>query len=788
MTTDPNTAAKRTVVSMVPPAPAAAAPTMPLHHGPGPMAPTVPNSRDFQQTRHEHMHLAGTEGLSEPASDQPRIRLTPGKVVPGTRYRILRWLGEGGMGVVYEAEHIDIERRVAMKILRFDLSQQDRMATVFRDEARAASRIGSKQIVEIYDFGELQDGRLFFCMELLSGGDLVPDTEDEWVRPPRLIALLRQVAKGLGAAHRAGIVHRDIKPENIIVVDTERPDTVKLVDFGISTMLAAGKGEGASIAGTPHYMAPEQISGEAFDGRLDMYAIGCMAYELLVGHPPFDADELEELLRMQMSATPPPIKQVRPDREIPDSLIQVIMKCLEKDPANRYRDMADLEAALCEAQIAAGISTAWDDLELPDVEPDRRERLLRDMPSPLVDLEQPGRKWTWPVVAALAVLIAVGAVAFALLRPPPAPTEQEKDAIEELTIAARNAAARTHYVYPPIEDPEAPTAYRKVLELESMEGNAAEHGNQRASELRTEFATALTAMGDQFWEDEAARRFARQFYLMAMLFDENAKVAKERAGVTLGEFAEFRALAASGDFTAAELAAAQWLEVLAEEDDSARQEKFDSLLAAEDSDRSVFADTMGVRAARSAGVKVGERPDAEDPDEAADTGGEVADTDGEVSDTDGEVEELETASSKGTKKGVRTSGKKATEKLGGSKSDPAKSDDLAAEGKAALSAGKRKEAEKLFNQAVAYNRKNAKALMGLSDVYFDTGSNQKAVIYAEKAVQASPKNSTYRLKLGDAYYKVLRYRDAKEQYEKAKDLGSSKADSRLSKVNAKLGG
>ncbi|MCA9317887.1 MAG: protein kinase, partial [Planctomycetes bacterium] len=162
-------------------------------------------TEDFQAARHEHAgtQMAGVENLAEPGGEQPRIRLVPGRVVPGTRYRITRWLGEGGMGVVYEAEHIDIDRKVALKILRFDLSQEPKMAQVFRDEARAASRVGSKNIVEIFDFGELSDGRLFFCMELLAGEDLVPASEESWIPPARLIPILRQICKGLRAAHQA---------------------------------------------------------------------------------------------------------------------------------------------------------------------------------------------------------------------------------------------------------------------------------------------------------------------------------------------------------------------------------------------------------------------------------------------------------------------------------------------------------------------------------------------------------------------------------------------------------
>jgi serine/threonine protein kinase/tetratricopeptide (TPR) repeat protein len=754
---------------------------------PGPGADTTPGParRDFQTTRSQRRgtHIAGTEGLSEPGGEHKRLRLMAGKVVPGTRYRILRWLGEGGMGVVYEAEHIDIERRVALKILRFDLSQQERMVQVFRDEARAASRIGSTNIVEIFDFGELSDGRLFFCMELLEGHDLVPATEDEWTEPGRLIGILRQCAKGLYAAHRAGIVHRDIKPENVILHRSrEGRELVKIVDFGISSMLAANDEDGGTIAGTPHYMAPEQIRGQAFDGRLDMYALGCMAYEMLAGHPPFFAEDLEELLRQHLAERPPSIRELKPDREVPPELEAVIMRCLAKKPESRFKDMADLEASLCEAQIAGKLHTPWDDLPLPEVEDDRRQKLLRNMPSP--DAATRKRRWLWPLVAGLSVLVAGGAVAFALSGPG-ALQEQERDFIEELTIAARNAAALTHFVYPPIEDPKATTAYQKVLELEDLEGNARDHGVERGGELRSQFATTLTTLGDKYWEVPGARGFARDYYMQSLLFEDNDR-ARERSNVTPGWFAEFAEKARDGSFTGEELAAAQFLSAFAEEDEAKKQEKLDQALAMSDESLTGVAATAAETVARSSGLNLrgskrrpatapvpapAETDPAEAPPDPAATTGEGGE--GELA-----LEEDDPRGKKG-KKGVH---------FGDAKSDPKKAAQLAEDGKAALASGRRAEAESLFHQAVGYDRRNAAALSGLSDVYFDTGSNQKAVLYAERAVQAASKNSTYRLKLGDAYFKVLRYRDALDQYEEAKKLGSSRADERISKVKAKIGG
>jgi serine/threonine protein kinase len=209
------------------------------------------------------------------------------------------------------------------------------------------------------------------------------------------------VCKGLGAAHAAGIVHRDIKPENILLVEEDgRAGMVKIVDFGVATILG-GEG-GSQIAGTPQYMAPEQIAGGDFDGRVDMYALGCTAYEMMVGHPPFDGDSLEQVLMGHIQEAPRPPREAAPDRSLPAELEAVVMRCLAKEPGDRYTDMADLEAALCEAQVAAGLTSAWDDLPLPDVAPERRAAIAALWVRRDRELEAPRRRWLWPLVAGLA--------------------------------------------------------------------------------------------------------------------------------------------------------------------------------------------------------------------------------------------------------------------------------------------------------------------------------------------------------------------------------------------------
>jgi serine/threonine protein kinase len=725
--------------------------------------------------------LHGAENLAEPGAEAPKLRLTAGRVVPGTRYRILRWLGEGGMGVVYEAEHIDIERKVALKILRFDLSRQPRMVQVFRDEARAASRLGSQHIVEIFDFGELPDGRSFFAMELLDGQDLVPP-DGQAMDPARLVGMLRQVCKGLHVAHKAGVVHRDVKPENIIaIVEHGRADTIKIVDFGISAMLAVGNPDG-SIAGTPHYMAPEQITGAPFDGRLDIYALGCTAYELLCGSPPFDAESVEDLLQLQLQQPPPPLRTRRPELAKVPALERVIVRCLEKRATDRFVDMADLEAALCEAQIADKLSTPWDDLALPDLpDVDRRERLLREMPTPGVPAPARSR-WMWPIVAGASTLAAVGLGLFLAFGRTPEPPPVD-DAVEQHAAAARDAAAKLYWVLPPPSERKSPTAYSEVRELEAIEGTSEVIADERAAALRAEFSGTLVRQADVLW-DQGAKLAATNHYLWALAFDPNNRHAYDRAGVDSGLLLDFIRRAKDRDFTDSELTLGLIATVQTEEDPA--------LIAARNEEIDAALDELSPQAAVMIGDALdieGSRPRRKpaEPVVAVATPTPTPVAEPAVVVDPSEADPAIAADDPKASKRRRNLGADPRALLGGAERNPARAKELADEGLAALRAGRRSEASSLFNQAIAFDRSNAAALMGLSDIAFDTGADTKAVNYAEKAVEASPANQSYRLKLGDAYYKVLRYREALAQYEEAKKKGSSKADDRIARVKAKLG-
>src|SRR5262249_12178392 len=201
-------------------------------------------------------------------------------MVLGDRYRVLRQIGEGGMGVVYEAQHVVIEKRVALKVLRNDFSSRPEVVERFRQEARSASRIGHEHIVDISDFGETPSGQSYFVMEMLEGDDLADVlARESTVEMGRAVRIALQCCRALGAAHAKGIVHRDMKPENIFLTKRgAREDFVKIVDFGIAKMSDVetvgipGRKltKTGMIFGTPEYMSPEQAAGKELDHRADI--------------------------------------------------------------------------------------------------------------------------------------------------------------------------------------------------------------------------------------------------------------------------------------------------------------------------------------------------------------------------------------------------------------------------------------------------------------------------------------------------------------------------------------
>jgi serine/threonine-protein kinase len=274
------------------------------------------------------------------------------------RYEIVRRIGEGGMGAVYEARHVVIGKRVAVKVLleKF-LTKTDFVARLLQ-EARLASSIGHENIVDVTDFGTTDDGRSFVVMEFLEGEALSQlIMRDAPLPVERSLRIARQVASALGAAHAKGIYHRDVKPENVYLIRRGEADFVKVVDFGISKAVKQGSPgsgeEGADayrlthtglLLGTPLYMSPEQARGdEDLDHRVDIWALGVMMYECLTGEVPFRANNYLGIISQVLTHTAAPPSRVRPELGIPDAVEGVVMRAMAKDRSERYGAMADLE-------------------------------------------------------------------------------------------------------------------------------------------------------------------------------------------------------------------------------------------------------------------------------------------------------------------------------------------------------------------------------------------------------------------------------------------------------------
>ncbi|MBL4687264.1 MAG: protein kinase [Nannocystaceae bacterium] len=712
---------------------------------------------------------AGAESMAP----VPIVRAIKGKVLAGTRYKIVRWLGEGSAGVVYEAENFELGRRVAIKVLRPEHRLRPELIEMFRSEARALGKLDCPYVIQPIDLVPLPDGRLALPMQLVLGPSLEMLVADGALEVERVIPILRQLCKGLGAAHAADIVHGDVKPSNAVVVQSGgREGAVRILDFGLSTAISNGTSRGSS-RGSPYYMSPEQADGGPIDLRADLYGLGCTAYELLSGHPPFNGETVEALLDQHRFDPPPAL----PDC-VPTALAAAVMRCLAKQPDDRFPDTIEFEAAICEAQIEAKIRTRWDDLPLPDVDEVRRADLRARMPGG----SPPGRTATrlMAVLGGSALLLSV-AVAWGMRTDPPTATDLAQ--IAAIATDAREAADGGLYVYPPHRDPTAGTAYRKVRELERLHGTAEVAAEDAAAELRGEFATELIVLGDRYWGEAGGRAFAGDYYAQALVFDPTLDRAQSRSALTLGQLNLLGRKAGAGDFSLPELMAAQPLLALAVPE-AERDEKIAVLLNAPHQ-RSAMTEANLRLLKRSAVIDdVPTRVPVEvTPVEVAPV--EVAPVEVAVPDTDPVVEpDLSeepvgvVASDKG---GQATSSQKEALLV-----DSAAARSLAREGAAAMARGDIATARRKLEAALALDPNQGPALATLSDIHFDAGRFSKARKYASRAISVAPRNAKHHMRLGDAYYQLVRFREAQAQYERAAELGDARAARRLARVQGRL--
>jgi serine/threonine-protein kinase len=279
------------------------------------------------------------------------------------RYRLGDKLGRGGMGTVWDAEHVATGRRVALKTLLPGFGRIPEIAKRFEREARATSVLSHPNIVGVIDFGEDEEGGLFLVLERVRGRPLSELLQLGQPLPvERAVRIVRQVLEALAHAHAAGVVHRDLKPENIMLLDADdtddEPDRVKLLDFGIAKLVGDAEAlEGgeerltqAGVAfGTPTYMSPEQALGQEVDARADLYAVGIILYELLAGRPPFESDDKVAILRLHVAVDPPPLAEAAPHLAPMPKLQAVLDRVLAKRPTDRPADavalLAELDAA-----------------------------------------------------------------------------------------------------------------------------------------------------------------------------------------------------------------------------------------------------------------------------------------------------------------------------------------------------------------------------------------------------------------------------------------------------------
>ena len=368
-------------------------------------------------------------------TNSPHFDVVDSELPPGTRvgeYVIDALIGAGGFGCVYRAEHPLIGKKVAIKVLAKKLSVDPAMVSRFIAEARSVNQIQSQYIIDIFGFGQLDDGRQYYIMELLDGLPLDKYINEYSCVPLiKAISILRGIGRALDAAHRNGVAHRDLKPENVFLVeDDQRGYRPVLLDFGIAKLLGEKRTlhktrTGAPI-GTPFYMSPEQCRGRDVDHRTDIYAFGCMTYRMLTGRVPFDGEGYTDILFKQIQEEPRPPTEF--NANLPSETDAVIAKMMAKDPNARYKTLADAVRALETAAYAGGT--------LPEIGGDEQTtgqqtpQLMTDLSSsptlaaPELDFDPEGplgsqtrgRSWWWPLLTVSALLLSLLAVWFFLIR------------------------------------------------------------------------------------------------------------------------------------------------------------------------------------------------------------------------------------------------------------------------------------------------------------------------------------------------------------------------------------
>src|SRR5438067_10257216 len=323
------------------------------------------------------------------------------------RYHVIKKLGEGGMGQVYLAEHVKMGRRSAIKVMNPSMVHDPDAVARFNREASNASRITHPNVCAIYDFGETPDGIIYLAMEFIEGEPLTDLLERESaLSVPRAVHIFLQAAEALQAAHDLGIVHRDLKPDNIMLARRkDGADVVKVVDFGIAKAVGGDQAgqkvtKTGLVVGTPEFMSPEQLSGDALDGRSDLYSLGLVLFKMLTGTLPFPADTVQEAMIKRLTDEPAELIEMRPDLHCPPGLQQTLDTALARSPADRYQSAAKFAH---DVAMVVGLSRTDADTALPSTLADDETELLEPV-------RVRRRSRVLFVVGAIVALGAAGAV------------------------------------------------------------------------------------------------------------------------------------------------------------------------------------------------------------------------------------------------------------------------------------------------------------------------------------------------------------------------------------------
>ncbi len=343
-------------------------------------------------------------------------------LVVGGAYQLVGRIGEGGMGAVYEAHHLRLQKRVAVKLMNRAMVRNPDALARFHREARIASRLGHPNLVNVLDFGSIEEGQPYLVMEYLEGEDLDRRIHRVGAVPlANAIQIARQVASALAVVHAKGIVHRDLKPANVFLVQVPgEPDFVKVLDFGVSKIKAARTKltDACTVLGTPEYMSPEQASasGDDIDHRADQWALACIVWEMLSGRTPFAADHTDAVFYQLANLAPPPLAKHAPD--LPSAVESVLLRALSKRALDRYASMREFARALEMAALGSCSDFTPMPLEraktVAKCEANASGEDVSDVPLEL----HPARRRAFairPILAGLAIVlvITVGSVLFA---------------------------------------------------------------------------------------------------------------------------------------------------------------------------------------------------------------------------------------------------------------------------------------------------------------------------------------------------------------------------------------